>query len=258
MPLKKGDFIEVEYTGKIKDDDTIFDTTDEKTAKDNDFHNPQMKFGPVVVVLGENHLLKGLDKQLEGKEVGEYSLDIQPEDAFGKKSADMIRLVPAKAFAKDDIKPFVGLEVGIDNMRGIVRSVSGGRILVDFNHPLASKELHYDIKVNKLVTEPKDKVMGLAEIFKVPVKNVIVEGDKAYTEYKQEVPEEATKSFAEEVKRLANLTIEKKKEVKEQPKEEKKEVKPEERKEEQKEEKPEEKKEEKSAETKEPDPNSMQ
>ena len=39
--LKKNDFVEIEYTGWTKQDNIIFDTTDEKTAKDEGTHNPQ-------------------------------------------------------------------------------------------------------------------------------------------------------------------------------------------------------------------------
>ena len=64
--ISKGDFVEIEYTGKVKEDGTIFDTTYEKVAKENQLHGHD--FGPIVICIGEEHVLKGIDKNLEGKE----------------------------------------------------------------------------------------------------------------------------------------------------------------------------------------------
>jgi len=92
--VSKKDFIEVEYTGKIKDGNIIFDTTDEKVAKENNLE-ANSDYGPVVICIGEQQLLKGLDKNLEGKDIGkEYDIDIDPEDGFGKKNAKLIQLIP--------------------------------------------------------------------------------------------------------------------------------------------------------------------
>ena len=46
-------------------------------------------------------------------------------------------------------------------MIGIIRSVTGGRVLVDFNHPLAGKELVYDLKVIKKIEDTGDKLVAL-------------------------------------------------------------------------------------------------
>lgn len=207
MVLKKNDFIEVEYTGRIKEGNSVFDTTDEKTAKDSGIFHKQMKYGPVVVVLGESHLLTGLDSQLQGKEAGKYSFEISPEEGFGKKTADLLKLVPAKAFSKEQIKPFVGLEVEMDGLRGIVRSVSGGRIIVDFNHPLAGKTLLYDVNVLRVITDPSEKIKGIARLLKIPLSQVEIEGNKATLSYDQNFPVSLAEHFESEVKRLLGVEI---------------------------------------------------
>ena len=63
MSLKKHDFVEIEYTGWLEDG-TLFDTTDEKTAKDNNLARENSVFGPVVVCLGEEHILKGMEEKI--------------------------------------------------------------------------------------------------------------------------------------------------------------------------------------------------
>jgi FKBP-type peptidyl-prolyl cis-trans isomerase 2 len=157
--IKKGDFIEVEYTGKVVEDNFVFDTTSEKVAKEMHIHNPYAQYGPSVVCIGQQQLLKGLDEGLVGKEIGkEYTIKLSPEQAFGKKSAELLRLVPLSAFKKGNTRPEIGMQVDVDGQMGIVKTVTGGRVIVDFNHPLSSKELEYKIKINKIVTDDVEKV----------------------------------------------------------------------------------------------------
>src|SRR3989338_8263326 len=100
----KGDFVEIEYTWKIKEGNIIFDTTDEKIAKENNLHNHD--FSPAIICIGEEQILKGIDKNLEGKGIGkEYEFDIKPEEAFGKKNAKLIQLIPTAKFKQQRIEP---------------------------------------------------------------------------------------------------------------------------------------------------------
>ena len=46
MTIKKGDFIEMDFIGKIKETNDIFDLTNEKEAKANNLFNPKAKYGP--------------------------------------------------------------------------------------------------------------------------------------------------------------------------------------------------------------------
>jgi len=159
MTIKDKDFIEIDYTGKTKEEDLIFDTTNEKTAKDNNIYNEQMKYQPLVICVGQGQLIKGLDQQIIGKEVDkEYTFDIKAEQAFGKKSAKLLKIVPTRVFKKQNIQPMPGLQVNIDGVVGVIRTVTGGRVIVDFNHPLSSKDLVYIVKINKLITDNVKKI----------------------------------------------------------------------------------------------------
>jgi len=160
MKLKKHDFIEIEYTGRIKDGD-VFDTTDEKTAKESGLNTENARFGPVVICLGENHVLPGIENKIIGSDLGNFKVDLTAENAFGKKSAKLLKLMPMKVFKKQDIQPFPGLEVNIDNQYGIVRTVSGGRVIVDFNHPLSGHDVSYEVKVNKKITSTLEKARSM-------------------------------------------------------------------------------------------------
>jgi len=229
--LKKGDFIELDYTGRIKDDKVVFDTTIEQVAKDSGIINPKYKYKPVIITLGEHQLLKGLDTALMGKQPGKYTIEIRAENAFGKKSAELLKLLPMKLFAKDNVKPFVGLEVNVDETLGIVRSVSGGRVIVDFNHPLSSHDLVYDVDIKRIVTDPLEKIKSLLEMMGMPFENIDVTDDKAEIATKTALPEEMTKGLSESIQKLVGLKkvsfkteTEVKKELKKEIKAEKKET----------------------------------
>ncbi|MFW6014344.1 MAG: FKBP-type peptidyl-prolyl cis-trans isomerase [Nanoarchaeota archaeon] len=201
--IKKNDFVEIEYTGKTSDEGIVFDTTNNETAKENGLNQQNTKFGPKIVCVGESQVIPGLDKDLEGKEPGkEYSVQITPEEGFGKKSAKNIQLVPTKQFHKQNINPMPGLQVNIDNQMGIVKTVTGGRTMVDFNHPLASKELVYEYKINKVINDTKQKVDSyLQNSIGLPAETNFSEG-KLNIEIKFELPEEAQKKIEEKLKEV--------------------------------------------------------
>ena len=204
--MKKGDFIELEYTGKVKDMDLVFDTTSEKEAKENNIHDAKASYGPVVICIGQNHVIKGLDEQLEGKEPGKkYHIELSPEQGFGKKNAKLIQLVATSKFIKQKINPMPGLQVNIDGMMGMIRTVSGGRTLVDFNHPLAGKELAYDFKINKIVKDDEEKLNALLklQLNLKDTKVVIKEGNATIDlNIKQELPKPIEEKLTEYVKEI--------------------------------------------------------
>lgn len=227
MAVKKNDFVEIEYTGRLKEEKVVFDTTDEKTAKENDIHNPNALYGPVVICIGHNHVVKGLDDALVGKEPGKHTIELPAENAFGKKDAKLIQMIPMKKFSEHEIRPFPGLQINIDNVLGTVRSVSGGRVLVDFNHPLAGRDVVYDIKINKLVSDKKVQVDALMKLL-LGVKDAVisVEGDIAKITLKAELPKEIADEVSKNVteltglKKVEFLKEEKKEGAKEKPKKE--------------------------------------
>ncbi len=201
MKIKKGDFIEVEYTGKLKEDNFVFDTTSEKTAKDKNIFNPYAQYGPTVVCIGKHQLIKGLDEDLEGKETGkEYTFELTPEKGFGKKSAQLLKLISMSAFKKGNTKPEPGMQVDVGGQIGTVKTVTGGRVTVDFNHPLAGKDLVYTVKVNKIVTDDSEKIKAMLSLTLNLKKDKIDVGvkDKKATVKMMKIPEQ----YQPEMKKL--------------------------------------------------------
>jgi FKBP-type peptidyl-prolyl cis-trans isomerase 2 len=156
--IKEGDFVELDFTGMVKEDNFIFDTSSEKIAKESDLFEQGRKYGPVVACIGEGHMLPGLEKKLVGKEIGkEYTIELTPEEGFGTKSAKLIQLISTAKFRKDNIDPVPGMQVNVDGNIGIIKTVTGGRTMVDFNNPLASKELVYKVKTIRMITDDLEK-----------------------------------------------------------------------------------------------------
>ena len=84
--IKKGDFVELDYIGRIKGSNQIFDLTDESIAKKNGLYNSNMKYGPKIACIGEGDLIKGLDNYLIDKETGKnYNIEISKKEAFGDR-----------------------------------------------------------------------------------------------------------------------------------------------------------------------------
>lgn len=222
--LKKNDFIEIEYTGYVKENDAVFDTTDEKTAKDNGLHNPRMKYGAILICIGQGQLIPGLDKHLEGKELGQdYTIDIPPEEAFGKKDAKMIQLISTSKFKKENINPMPGMQVNIDEQYGIVKTVSGGRTLVDFNHPLAGKDVVYKIKIINKVDDIVRKVSSLVgAMLQIEEPKVIIIDGKAEVELAFDLPDDVrevlNKKILEVVSEIKEVKYTKKSEDKKEAK----------------------------------------
>ena len=163
--IKKGDFVELEYTGALKEDGAIFDTTSEKKAKETGIYRKKKEFGPVIICVGEGEILKGLEEQLIGKEAGkEYTIELSPKNGFGKKDAKLIKMIPSNAFIKQNIDPQPGLQVNIDGVLGIIRRTGSGRCLVDFNHPLSGKDVVYKVKINRIVTDDKEKIESFLKL----------------------------------------------------------------------------------------------
>jgi len=201
--IKKNDFIEIEYTAKTTEG-LIFDSTDENTAKLSGIYQKGQRFGPIIIAVGHAHVLKGLDEHLENKEVGkEYDINLPTEQAFGKKSAQMIQLVATKKFKEEGITPHPGLQVNIDGMFGIIKTVTGGRTLVDFNHPLSGKDLIYTLKINKTVTDTIEKINGLInlQIGKDNASAELKEGELTI-KTKQEFGKEYSEKFGEMLQKL--------------------------------------------------------
>ena len=99
-------------------------------------------YGAIPIIVGGGHVLKGLDEALIGMEEGEEkTVEIAPEEGFGLRDPKLLQLIPMGRIQEtgNETRSRNGNHIRWSN--GIIRSVSGGRVRVDFNHELAGKNL---------------------------------------------------------------------------------------------------------------------
>ncbi|NPA38306.1 MAG: peptidylprolyl isomerase [Candidatus Nanohaloarchaeota archaeon] len=163
--VQKGDVILIEYAGYLADNNELFDTNIEEVAKKHNKHDKEAKYHPMAIVVGERHVIKGLDDDFIGKEIGkEYTITIQPEDAFGKRDPSLIKTVSMSEFKKQNFTPQPGMILTFSSGAQVkILSVSAGRVKLDYNHPLAGKVVRYTYRIVKKLDDPKDKLIGLAK-----------------------------------------------------------------------------------------------
>ncbi len=165
MPVKNGDFIKLEYTGKVIETGDIFDTTNEEVAEEKGIHSDKKTYGPISVIVGGGHVLKGMEDALVDMEEGdEKTIELPPEEAFGERDPNLIQLVPMSEFKKQGIQPQVGMAITSEGNTGIIRSVSGGRVRLDFNHELAGKNLEYQVKVGAIIEDDMEKIKSMIDL----------------------------------------------------------------------------------------------
>lgn len=160
--ISAGDFVIVDYVGRVKDTQTLFDLTDEELAKKEKVYREDEAYGPRLVVVGEGLMLKGFEDALTSMKVGESkSIELSPDKAFGNRDTSKVKVYPVSAFRKSDVKPYPGARVTMDGKTGLVQSAGGGRVRVDFNPVLAGKTLVYDITIRGKVQAERDKLNEL-------------------------------------------------------------------------------------------------
>ncbi len=162
MPLQKGDFILIDFTGKVKETNEVFDTTNEEISKKEHLHKEGEIYEPKLIVIGEGWMLKPLDEAFLTMEPAKpATVEIPPDKAFGPRDAEKVRRVPLKQLLAKDINPAIGARIEYGGKMATIRAMGAGRVLLDFNPPLAGKTLVYDVTVQKKLEANEEKVAVL-------------------------------------------------------------------------------------------------
>ncbi|MFH1711343.1 MAG: peptidylprolyl isomerase [Nanoarchaeota archaeon] len=183
--IKKNDFIELDFTGRVKNSE-IFDTNISEEAKKIGL---EIETRPLIICVGQNMILPAIDEFLEGKELGKYTLELPPEKAFGLRNTEYLKTMPIKIFHEKKIVPQPGMVFQFDNLIGRVSAVSGGRVIVDFNNPLAGKEVVYDLNTKKKIQDTKEKAEVLINFylkqkldFEIQDKKLLIKAEKKFSQ----------------------------------------------------------------------------
>jgi len=162
MSLQKGNFILVDYVAKVKETGEVFDTTLEETAKKEHLYKEGDIYEPKLVVIGEGWVIKALDENLTTMEVDKAAVvEIPPDKAFGPRDPEKVKRVPLRQLLAKDITPTLGKRVEYGGKTATVRALGAGRVLLDFNPPLAGKTLIYDTTVKKKLETKNEKIAAL-------------------------------------------------------------------------------------------------
>ena len=162
MTLQKGDFLLIDYVAKVKETNEVFDTTKEDVAKKEHLHKEGQIHEPELVVVGEGWVLKALDDSLTTMEICKpCTVEISPEKGFGQRDPEKIKRVPIKQLYAKEINPVVGARIEFQGKNATIRSVGAGRVLLDFNPPLAGRTLIYDVTVTKKLDTAEQKIGAL-------------------------------------------------------------------------------------------------
>lgn len=162
MTFNKGSLILVDYTAKVKDTNEVFETTIEAEAKKHSIHDPNVKYQPKLVSVGESWVIKGLDEALANSKVGDKTtIEVTPEKGFGERDSGKVRMIPLRKLGEDADKVSVGDTIEIDQKKGIVRFIGSGRVQVDYNHRFAGKTILYDVNILKSLDNDDDKINGI-------------------------------------------------------------------------------------------------
>jgi len=206
--MQEGDFIEIDYVGRIKDTGEIFDLTDEKLAKEKGIYNEKIKYKPAKIIVGEKFVIKGLDEILKKMKVGEErTVTIPPEKGFGNRDPKLVKVISESELRKQKIVPVPGMILDFGNMKARIQSVNSGRVRVDFNNPLAGRDLEYKIKINRKIEDREEKAKIIAEFFSGEELKTKIDENKVIVEEEKQIPEEIEKKIAELIKKY--LLVEK-------------------------------------------------
>ncbi len=165
MPIKDGDVILVHYTIKKVENgkEEVVDTTREDIAKEYGIYDPNKTYREAIIVVGKSKLLDAIEEVIREMDVGEKrEILAPPEKAFGPYRPDLVIKVPKKQLRRMGVQPVVGEEVNFRGHTGRIVRVTERFAYIDFNHPLAGKEIKIELEiVGKLETE-EEKIKYLA------------------------------------------------------------------------------------------------
>ena len=106
---------------------------------------------PATFVMGDGNMLPGFEQKLEGMSVGEQeSFMIKPEDGFGQSNPNNFQTMPRDQF--DDVELVEGLMMSFADAQkaelpGVVSAFDDETVTIDFNHPLAGREIVFEAKI---------------------------------------------------------------------------------------------------------------
>jgi FKBP-type peptidyl-prolyl cis-trans isomerase SlyD len=146
--------------------DDVVVTLDYTLTVDGEVVDSTAGIDPITFLQGYENIIPGLEKELYGLKVGDQKKVFVPaKDAYGEIDPEAIVDVPRGDIPKDiPLKPGIELQVSNEDgelMDAVITSISKDSVRLDFNHPLAGKDLNFEVEVMDLrAAEPEELEHG--------------------------------------------------------------------------------------------------
>ncbi|WP_345993799.1 peptidylprolyl isomerase [Sulfurimonas sp. HSL-1716] len=147
MAIEKNQIVSIEY--EVRDGDTIVDSN--------------IGGAPLVFMFGKGQIIPGLEKGIENMTIGDKGeVLVKAEDAYGSYNAEAIQELPSEQFAGIELSEGMSLygqgEDG-STVQVIVKEIKDGSVVIDFNHPLAGKDLMFTVAINNIRDASAEEAM---------------------------------------------------------------------------------------------------
>ena len=118
--------------------------------EDGDVIDSNFETAPATFTVGDGNLLPGFESTLIGLENGdEREFTIPPEEAFGQHNPQNVQRVDRSNFDQQELAvgAMFSFQNGDGELPGVIIEFEDEEILVDFNHPLAGKNIIFQVKI---------------------------------------------------------------------------------------------------------------
>lgn len=154
MAIEKNQIVSIEY--EVSDGEKVVDSN--------------VGGMPLVFMFGKGQIIPGLENAIANMSIGEKAeVLVKAEDAYGEYEAEAKQEVPKDQFAGIDLE--VGMALygqGEDGgtVQVIVKEIGNENVIIDFNHPLAGKDLSFIVSINNIREASAEEAMS-----GIPVEN---------------------------------------------------------------------------------------
>ena len=163
MKVENGDTVQVHYRGTFADG--------------VEFDNSRNREKTLDFEVGTEGIIRGFNNAVLGMSVGETkTIVIDPENGYGQRDPDAFRVVPRAQFGEDFVFELGGTVRGngpMGQFLATIHEIQETQIVLDFNHPLAGKELTFEIELVSIDNESQPQMvnwnakMKKAELFEI-------------------------------------------------------------------------------------------
>ena len=105
---------------------------------------------PLAILIGHGNIIPGLEAALQDREAGEsFGVDVAASEAYGERRDGLTQRVPKKHFGAQKLEPGqqVVLQTNFGPRAVTIQKVGMSVVDVDLNHPMAGKDLHFDVEI---------------------------------------------------------------------------------------------------------------